>query len=80
MITARVTEDEINEKVDELKGEYVYDWEDEFDNIHEAYEEQGRGEAEAQAIGEAIKSIGFNNLPSGMYLAVHDLLRYHWNL
>jgi hypothetical protein len=46
---------EIFDNIDELKGEYVWDWEDEFDNIHEAYEEQGRGEAESQAISEIVK-------------------------
>ena len=44
------------EAVDEMKPEYVYDWdEEEFYDIHEAYEELGRGEAESHVIAEMIK-------------------------
>ena len=45
------------ERIDELKPEFVWDWEDEFDDIHEAYEEQGRGEAEYQAVSELIDRV-----------------------
>jgi hypothetical protein len=47
---------DILDRIDDLKCEYVWDWEDEFDDIHEAYEEQGRGQAEYQAIEEYVRS------------------------
>jgi len=47
--------EEVQERMQELKGEFVNDgWEDEFDDIDEAYEEQGRCEAENQVITELI--------------------------
>ena len=52
---------EIFDRIDELKSEYVWDWEDEFDNIHEAYDEQGRGQAESQAIEEFIDKAAKEN-------------------
>jgi len=49
-------EDQVMEHIDDLKLEYVdSDWESEFDDYHEAYEEQGRGQAESQAVQELIK-------------------------
>lgn len=49
-------ETETVEKIDELKHEFVDDdWLDDFDNLHEAYDEQGRGQAESQAVQELIK-------------------------
>jgi hypothetical protein len=42
--------------IDDLKLAFVdSDWEDEFDDYDEAYEEQGRGQAESQAVQELIK-------------------------
>lgn len=43
-------EEDVHARVDEAKSEYVHDWEDEFEDIHEAYDEQGRGEAESQVL------------------------------
>jgi len=54
-ITKNHTEAEVHKMVDEVKPEYVYDWEDEFDDIHEAYQEQGRGEAESWSIHHLIE-------------------------
>ena len=73
------SEKEICERVDELKPEFVHDWEDEFDDIHEAYDEQGRGEAESQVITEAIKSVA-NNLHATEFIPLFDQLAEHWNL
>lgn len=53
----RKHESEVLANVDDLKTEFVSDWEDEFDDIHEAYEEQGRGQAESQALMELIDRI-----------------------
>jgi len=55
-ITGSVPASDMHERVDGLKSEYVWDWEDEFDDIHEAYEEQGRGQAEDQALTEAVEN------------------------
>jgi DnaJ-domain-containing protein 1 len=50
-------EQEVHEKIDEYKHEYVdSDWADDFDDIHEAYDETGRGQAESQAVQELIKN------------------------
>ena len=38
----------------ELIPEYVRDWEDEFEDVYEAYEEQGRGEAENAVLDKII--------------------------
>ena len=38
---------EVLERIQESKREYVHDgWEDEFEDLDQAYDEQGRGEAE----------------------------------
>jgi hypothetical protein len=70
---------DLREKIDEYKGEYVRDWEDEFDDIHEAYEEQGRGEAEAQAVKEAIDKVFVVICPEE-YLRLYDALMDYWCL
>jgi hypothetical protein len=74
---------EISMKVYGLMGEYVKDWEDEFDDIHEAYEEQGRGEAECQVIREAIEAFCKTSdvvLTDNEYLEVFDTLADLWGL
>ena len=44
-------EDEVMDTIDDTMADYLDDdWEDEFDDIHEAYEEQGRGQAESYAV------------------------------
>jgi len=48
------SQEEVNEQVQDLKCEYVWDWEDEFESLDEAYEEQGRNGAEHQVIGHLI--------------------------
>jgi len=42
-------EDSLIQQVDDAKSDYLDDdWEEEFEDEHEAYQETGRGEAEAQ--------------------------------
>lgn len=49
-------ESEAMSAIDDLKLAFVdSDWEDEFDDYDEAYEEQGRGQAESQVVQELIK-------------------------
>lgn len=49
-------ENQIYDCISEAMHDYVSDdWEDEFDDIHEAYSEQGRGEAESLVLGEIIR-------------------------
>jgi hypothetical protein len=74
-------EEETLAEIDELKHEYVdTDWEDDFDDIHEAYEEQGRGEAEAQAVMNLIR----REYPDGMSdtetVALMDELAEAWGI
>lgn len=85
-IVATATPD-IYYNVDEAMLEYVdSDWEDEFDDLHEAYEETGRGQAEAQAINEAIKTgilgLGLNpdDIEFDVYCKLYDALAAHWGL
>lgn len=77
------TESFIFEKLDEYIPEYISDWEDDFDDIHEAYEEQGRGEAESQILGEVIiqgmKTLDMK-LNSDEHCDLFDALAEHWNL
>jgi hypothetical protein len=54
-IISENTEEDVLANVEELKSEYVSDWEDEFESLEEAYAEQGRGEAESQALRELIR-------------------------
>ena len=46
--------EEVHDRLTTLKHEYVWDWEDDFEDIHEAYDEQGRGEAEVQLLTELV--------------------------
>jgi hypothetical protein len=44
-------QNEILSNIDDSKSDYLDDdWADEFDDVHEAYEEQGRGQAESYAV------------------------------
>jgi len=79
IITAVNSEADVCAKVDELRPEYVHDWEDEFDDFEEAYAEQGRGAAESQVIGELVKSYG-PDLTSDAHAKLFDRLAEHYGL
>jgi hypothetical protein len=78
-IIANNSEVAVRANVDELKCEYVWDWENEFDSLAEAYEEQGRGEAERQALQEIIQEEG-KNLSLDDYCDLQDRLADHYGL
>ena len=78
-IISENTEEAVRSNVDELKSEYVSDWEDEFDSLEEAYEEQGRGEAESQALRELIREED-TNLSLDDYCTLKDKLADHYGL
>ena len=82
-ITENNTEDYIAGKVDEYKSEYVWDWEDDFEDIHEAYEEQGRGQAESQILNEVVVSamteLG-QKLNTEQYCDLVDALAEHYGI
>jgi hypothetical protein len=75
-ITEEYTQGQIDELVQEAKSEYVYDWEDEFDSLDKAYEEQGRGEAEAQVLYDIIPK----NLTSEQKAELFTDLKEHYGL
>jgi hypothetical protein len=84
-IITKNTEQYIAGKLDEYKSEFVWDWEDEFDNIHEAYEEQGRGQAESQilhqVIAAALQALELPSiLPLNDFCELFDKLADHWGI
>lgn len=78
-IIAKHSEEEVGANVDDLKSEYVSDWEDEFETLEEAYEEQGRGEAERQALREIIEEEGVE-LSLDDFCDLQDKLADHYGL
>jgi hypothetical protein len=84
-ITDTFDEAEISEKIDECMPNYIdEDWATEFDDIYEAYDEQGRGEAESQVLGELIREAAqacCRTVPIGdEYCDLFDKLAEHWNI
>ena len=70
----------INNLVQELKSEYVYDgWEDEYEDIDEAYEEMGRNSAEHQVINELINE-NCLHLPTKSHHKLFHMLALHYDL
>ena len=80
IIIAAEDESDVLAQVDENKEEYIRDWEYEFDNIHEAYEEQGRGQAEAQAISDILTKHFQAIITSDEFIALSEMLAEHWGL
>ena len=89
IVTMRITnfqkhllqfEGEVMTSIDELKHEFINDdWEDEFDDIDEAYEEQGRGQAESQAVQELIKR-EYPDMKDDALVKMMDFLADFWFL
>lgn len=72
------TEGSILQAVSDTMPEYVdSDWEDEFDDIEEAYEEQGRGEAESSVLWSLVDRY---EVPEGDRLQVFEELVEHYEL
>ena len=75
---------EVFELIDDAMHDYIdSDWEDEFDNINEAYEETGRGEAESHVLGDlirkAVKSCK-TEISDDQYCELFDRLAEQWCL
>jgi len=75
-IKQQYTEDKVDDLVDDeiCSGNWLDgDWEDDFEDEHEAYNEQGRGEAET-AVREAIQADieSHFNITNEQYLAQTD--------
>lgn len=79
-ITVENTEADVCELVDELRPDYVNDdWAEDFDDIHEAYIEQGRGQAESQILTDLVKRYG-PELTSEAHVKLFDRLAEHYGL
>jgi hypothetical protein len=73
-------EEEVRVNIDDSVGNYLNDdWEDEFEDIFEAYSEQGRGQAESQAVINLIKR-EFPNIPDDELVKLMDQLADLWNI
>jgi hypothetical protein len=79
-IIAGNTEDMVAEEIDAAKGEYVWDWEGEFDTLDEAYAEQGRGEAESLVIRNLINANGGKDLDPDSSDILFGRVKDHYNL
>lgn len=74
------TEATVYDEVDNAKGEYVWDWEDDFDDLEEAYAEQGRGGAECLILNNLIKQYGASQLDVDDHSILFDRLADHYQL
>ncbi len=71
--------EDVLDRVQEQKSEYVSDWEDNFEDIDEAYMEQGRGEAENDIL-EALISENCTNLCAEDHTKMYDRLAIHYEI
>jgi len=69
----------IQDKVQDLKSEYVWDWEDEFEDLDEAYSEQGRNQAEHTVLNDLINQ-HYMHLPIEIYHKLFQMLALHFDL
>lgn len=78
------SEDSVQGQVDELIPEYLDDdWESEFDSAYEAYQEQGRGEAENAVLHTIINSFLQDNMhtvTTDGFVEIHEILKDEWSL
>jgi len=56
------------------------DWEDEFESEDEAYEETGRGEAEADVLQNLVFDHGGQNLEINDHCTLIDALKEHYDI
>jgi hypothetical protein len=79
-ITKNNDEADVRGLIDEEMMEWVDDgWEDEFDDLYEAYTEQGRGEAERVVLEQLIKDTGVE-LNTDQHCEVMDTLCEIWGI
>jgi len=58
-IKSKWSEEDVISAIDESIPDYLdSDWEDEYDSEYDAYQEQGRGEAEDVVINQIFQSVG----------------------
>lgn len=76
---AENTTDNVQETIQDMKGEYVWDWEDEFETLDEAYDEQGRGAAESTVLNKLIRD-RFPNISVDDHSELFDMLLEHYEL
>lgn len=79
-ITDKLSQSDVDEKVDEAKFEYIpEDWEDEFEDMEEAYIETGYGGAEDQVLTELIMPFT-NLLDATRYIQLYNKLVEYYEL
>ena len=79
-ITDKFSQSNVDEKLAEAKLEFIpEDWEDEFDDLEEAYMEVGRDDAEDQVITELIGPF-MNLLDTTGYNKLYSKLAEHYEL
>lgn len=79
-IVENVRAEDVYARVDDAKEDYVWDWEDEFDDIHEAYAEQGRGEAESDVVSSIVSEHAPADMDADDQVSLYEMLLDHWGL
>lgn len=85
LIRTQYSEDRVIELVDDAIPEYLDDgWEEEFESEHDAYQEQGRGEAEGHVLQEMIgwytdAHCGGEKLETSLYIEIYDALKNEYD-
>jgi hypothetical protein len=76
------THKSVTVSIEDSMYDYVDDgWEDDFDDIFEAYDETGRGAADSQVLNELIRAAtDGKDIPAEEYCELFDRLAEHWNL
>lgn len=71
---------EVWDNINDLKPEYLDDdWEDEFEDMEEAYDETGRCSAEHDILNDLIKN-NCMRLPTKEHCKLFDMLTNHYEL
>ncbi len=78
-------ETNIHEQIQDLKTEFIDDgWEDEYEDLDEAYDETGRGGAESQVVNTLIrtacKTLNVKEPDTDPYCEIYDALCEEFNV
>lgn len=82
LIKVEYSEDIVNTRFDEELCEWVDEgWEDDFETEHDAYQEQGRGEAENVVIEEMIDwyERAHEKLGVNIHFEIFNLIKEHYD-
>ena len=79
-IVENVRVEDVYARVDDAKEDYVWDWEDEFDDIEDAYYEKGRGQAESSVVNGIISEYAPSDMDSDDQVILYEILLEHWEL